>query len=78
MKGIMELLKELHPDYDYEHSEDFIKDGLIDSLDLMRFVTLLEEHYGIRLGGTDIVPMNFASIAAIRAILSEHGVEANP
>ena len=75
MKKVLDLLTELHPDYDYAHSDDFVRDGLIDSLDLMRLVSLIEENYGVRIGGTDIMPMNFTSLASIGELLKGYGVE---
>ena len=75
MRKIEELLKELHPENDYTTSEDFIADGLLDSFDLMRLIDLLEEEYGARISGTDLRQVNFQSIAAIRKLLAEYGVE---
>ena len=75
MKKIEELLKELHAENDYTTSEDFIADGLLDSFDLMRLIGLLESEYGVRVSGTDLVPMNFQSIAAIKKLLAGYGVE---
>lgn len=75
MRKIEELLKELHSENDYTTSEDFIVDGLLDSFDLMRLIDLLESEYGVHVAGTDLVPMNFQSLAAIKKLLSGYGVE---
>lgn len=75
MKKIEELLKELHEENDYTASEDFVADGLLDSFDLMRLIGLLETEYGVRVAGTDLVPTNFQSIAAIRKLLAGYGIE---
>ncbi len=75
MKKIEELLKGLHPDYDYAGSEDFSADGLMDSLDLQRLVAAIEQEYGVRLAGTDLLPQNFANLGSIRELLSAYGIE---
>lgn len=75
MKKIEELLKEIHAENDYSASTDFIADGLLDSFDLMRLLTLLESEYGVRIAGTDLMPMNFTSITAIRKLLNSYGVD---
>lgn len=75
MKKIEDVLKELHSDNDYSSSTDFIADGLIDSFDVMRLISLIEQEYGVRVAGTDLMPMNFSSIPAIRKLLSSYGVE---
>ena len=75
MRKIEELLKELHAENNYTESSDLIADGLLDSFDLIRLIALLESEYGVRVAGTDLVPMNFQSLAAIRKLLAGYGVE---
>ena len=75
MTKIIDILKKLNPENNYEASDDFISDGLIDSMDMQDLFALLEEEYHVELAGTDLIPQNFASIEAIRALLASHGVE---
>ena len=71
----MDLLHQLHPEFDYESSDDFISDGLIDSIDMQELFALMEEEYNVELAGTDLAPQNFVSVESIRELLSAHGVE---
>ena len=71
----MDLLKQLHPDFNYKASDDFIGDGLIDSIDIQELGAMIEEEYKIELAGTDLAPQNFVSIDSIFELLSDHGVE---
>lgn len=73
---IIKLLQDLRPEEDYASSEDYFVDGLLDSLDLITLVSALDRRYGISIPGVDILPENFRSVAAIRALLSRHGVTA--
>ena len=73
MKTVKELLNKLHPEYDYESSDDFISDGLIDSIDMQELFAMIEEEYGIELAGTDLAPQNFRSIESIKELLAAHG-----
>ena len=75
MKTVMDLLHQLHPEFDYESSDDFISDGLIDSIDMQELFALMEEEYNVELAGTDLAPQNFVSVESIRELLSAHGVE---
>ena len=75
MKTINDLLLQLHPDFDYESSDDFISDGLIDSIDMQELFAMIEEEYGIELAGTDLAPQNFRSIETIKELLAAHGFE---
>ena len=76
MKTIKELLNKLHPEYDYDSSDDFISDGLIDSIDMQELFAMIEEEYGIELAGTDLAPQNFQSIESIKELLAAHGFNA--
>lgn len=75
MKTIKEMLTKLHPEFDYDSSDDFISDGLIDSIDMQELFAMIEEEYGIELAGTDLAPQNFVSIESIHDLISSHGVE---
>lgn len=75
MKKILDLLQELHEDEDFSKSEDFISDGLIDSVDLQHLVASIEKEYGVHLAGTDLLPQNFASVDAIRDLLENYGID---
>lgn len=74
MKKITEILEEMHPEFDYTESENFIEDGYIDSFDLITLVAAIETEYAIKIKGIEIVPENFSSIEAIKALVVSHGV----
>ena len=75
MKTIKDLLHQLHSDFDYDSSDDFVSDGLIDSIDMQELFALIEEEYNVELAGTDLAPQNFVSYDSIRELISAHGVE---
>ena len=68
---IFAMLNELRPEFDFTDSEDFVMDGLLDSFDIISLVSMLEEKYGIKVDGLDIVPENFASLDAIRNLVNK-------
>lgn len=72
-KKIYDILKELRPEYDFESSENFAEDGLLDSFDVVTLVSELEDAYSIIIDGLDIVPENFASVSAILATVKKNG-----
>ena len=77
MKKIIELLQDVNKDADFIKSDDFISDGLLDSMDLQMLAVAIEDEYGVKIAGTDLMPMNFVSIEAIEDFLRSHGVEGN-
>ena len=76
MKKVIDILKELYPEVadEFETSEDFIGDGLLDSFAIQLLFNTLEEEYGVTLKGTDLAPQNFASLDSIRDLLEAHGI----
>ncbi len=70
---ILDILKEIRPEFDFEDSEDFVMDGLLDSFDIISLSNILEEKYNITVDGLDIVPENFASLASIEALVKKSG-----
>lgn len=68
---VLALLMEIRPELDFTKSADFISDGLLDSFDIITLVSVLEEKYGIKVDGLDIVPENFSSVKDIVRLVRE-------
>ena len=62
---IMEILSGLRPECDFENSENFIEEGLLDSMDIVALVDSVEEEYGITIPGTAISAKNFTNLLII-------------
>jgi acyl carrier protein len=72
MNRVPEILKGIRPEYDFSTSEDFVKDGLLDSLDIVNLVVALEEEYGISIDGEDVTPENFKNLETLEQFLQRH------
>ena len=72
---LLDMLQDIHPQFDFEKSEDFFADGLIDSFDLTRLIAALEEAYDINIGGNELKAENFKNLEAIRALLERCGAQ---
>ena len=75
MKSVVEILKEIRPEFDFAASSDFIADGMLDSFDMVTLVATLDKNFGISIQGTDIVPENFQNLLSIEALLRKNGVQ---
>ena len=75
MNKIKNLLNQIHPEFDYDKSDDFISDGLIDSIDMQELFAMIEKEYNIELAGTDLAPQNFRSLETIAELLAAHDVK---
>ena len=69
---ILELLKRMKGDADFEHSEDFIADGLIDSFEIVDLVAEMEERFSIEISGRDIIPENFVNLEAMDTMIQKY------
>ncbi|MBR4946960.1 MAG: acyl carrier protein [Clostridiales bacterium] len=73
---ILNMLEEIKPEFDFNDSEDFVMDGLLDSFDIITLISMLEEKYGISIDGLDIVPENFSSVDSIVNLVIKSGGKA--
>ena len=69
MKTIAQILKDVRPDVDYGASADFIADGLLDSLDIIKLVAELETNYAVSIDGNEIASRNFFDVASIEKLV---------
>ncbi len=69
---VLEVLKSIKEDVDFESSTDFIEDGLLDSFDLVNLVSELEDVFDIEIRGVDIIPENFTSIETITELVEKY------
>ncbi|MGA9451205.1 MAG: acyl carrier protein [Verrucomicrobiia bacterium] len=75
MKTVVEILKEIRPEFDFASSKDFIADGMLDSFDVVTLVAMLDKNFGVSIQGVDIVPENFKNHETIEALLRKSGVK---
>ena len=76
MEQILSILAAIRPECDFTGCQDFIGQGLLDSLDIIALVAELEDRFGICIEGQDIVPENFKNLEALGAFLRR--CKANP
>lgn len=67
--SILEILYSIKPDVDFEGSEDFIEDALLDSYEIVELVEALEDEFGVTIDGMEILPENFVSVDAIQDLV---------
>ncbi len=65
-----ELVKIKQPSFDA--NVDLLKEGVIDSLSLMRLIAFLEEQFHLQIEDEEIVPENFRTLSAIVDFVSQH------
>lgn len=74
MGKIEQILKGIRPEFEFKEGDDFLSQGMLDSFDVVTLVSELDQAFRISILGTDILPENLRSLAAIRGLLARYGV----
>lgn len=61
MEQLMEILKELRPDVDFETEKALIDDAVLDSFDIVSLIGELNDVFGVEIEFEDMEPENFNS-----------------
>lgn len=65
MEKLLDLLKDLKPDVDFDAEKSLIDDGILDSFDIVQLIQKLNEIFDVEISPADIVPENFNSADSI-------------
>ena len=76
MQKLLEILRDIKDDVDFEGETALVDDGLIDSLDLTQIIAALDRAFGVRITAADIEPENFNSAEAMLALVRRHQAQA--
>ena len=69
MEQVMKILTAVRPDVDFEHEEHLIDNGILDSLDIVSLISEISEVFDVTITAKYIVPENFNSAKALRALI---------
>ena len=62
---LLDILRDVCPDLDFEHETKLIDDGLLESMDLISIVTGIIDEFDVAICVDDLVPENFNSVDAM-------------
>lgn len=69
MEKLLEILKGIRPDVDFENEKSLIDDGILDSFDVVSIISELDDAFGVQVRITELDPDNFNSAEAIWALV---------
>ena len=69
LEQIIDILTEIEEDVDYESRTDLVDSRALDSFDILKLISALEEELDVSVPAKDVVPENFNSAAAILALV---------
>ena len=65
MEELMDILRELRPDVDFERETALIDDGILGSFDITALVNEIADVFDVELSMADLEPENFNSAEAM-------------
>ena len=73
MEQLLDILRELHPETDFETETRLVDGGVLASFDIVMLITRIEEEFDVVIPAKDIVPENFKSATALFALITKIG-----
>ena len=67
--AIIEIIKRMKGLLEFDESTQLIKEGLIDSFDIMNLVILLEDKFNVSIDGEDLTPESFMKVKKIAELI---------
>ena len=71
MDKLLELLKGIRPDVDFETETALIDDGILDSFDVVSIISELDDEFGVKFRIAELDPDNFNSLQSIRSLVQK-------
>ena len=65
MEALLEILKELQPEVDFETCDTLIDDKILDSFDIVTIISEINTEYDVAIPAEEIIPENFNSAEAL-------------
>ncbi len=65
MDDLMDILRDLHPEVDFDACRTLVDDKIIDSFDIVTIIAEVAEAYDVVIPAEEIVPQNFNSAGAL-------------
>jgi acyl carrier protein len=65
MEELINVLKGIKPEVDFENEKSLIGDELLDSFDIISIVSAIDEEFDVKITAKDIIPDNFNSAEAL-------------
>lgn len=69
MNELLNILKNMHPEVDFDTEDDLIGGGILDSLDIVTLITEINSTFDVSIPAEEVVPENFDSAASIWALI---------
>lgn len=65
MEELLNILKGIRPDVDFENETALIDEGYLDSFDVVSIISEIDDNFGVQIRINELDPENFNSAEAI-------------
>lgn len=65
MDKLLEILKDVRSDVDFEKEKQLVDDSILDSFDIVSIIAEVSDQFGVDISVDDITPENFNSAEAL-------------
>ncbi len=69
MEILLKILKDLHPDIDFETCDNLVDTHVLDSFDIIMVITEISTEFDVYIPAEEIIPENFNSAKALYALI---------
>ena len=69
MNQLIEILRAMHPEVDFETAGGLVDEGILDSFDIITLIAEINEEFDVAIPADKIVPENFNSAQALMALI---------
>lgn len=70
MDELIEILKGLHEDVDFENTDTLIDDGILDSFDIISLISEIADTFDVVISAENITPENFNSAKSLMELIT--------
>ncbi|MBP3891990.1 MAG: acyl carrier protein [Solobacterium sp.] len=71
MEKVLEILKGIRPDIDFEKETKLIDDKILDSFDIISIVSEFNDQFNIAIDVEDLEPDNFNTVSAMWKLITD-------
>ena len=71
MDELLQILSDLHPDVDFETTDNLIDDMILDSFDIVTLISEISEEFDVTITAENIIPDNFNSAQALYELIQK-------
>jgi acyl carrier protein len=70
MNELIDILRDLHDDVDFETETGLVENGILNSLDIVTLITEINDRFDVMIPAEEIMPENFDSAEALWALIT--------